>query len=121
MAPGDSTHTGGFLLFNMANRRAFLAWCTERNVTELYLDAAGLPGCDRAANATTKAALTSFVAQLDAQGVDVQLLNNLGLDSGCPSSTPCRFLECTRAVVAFAGQLSAAKLKTENDDSHGRG
>jgi hypothetical protein len=114
VGPGESTHTGGSLLFNEVNRRAFLTWCNERNVTELYLNAAGLPGCDSEANSTTRGALSSFITQLDAQGVDVQLLAGDSLGSGCPNSRPCRFLDCTRAAVALAGQLgAAARLKTE--------
>ena len=114
---GDSTHAGGDLLFDAANRRGFLAWCTQRNVTELYLDAAGLPGCDSGANATTKAALTAFITELDTQGVDVQLLTGDSLGSGCPDGQ-CRFLECTRAAVALAGELDRqrpAALKMDDD------
>ena len=58
------------LLFSSHNRTDFISWCKARAVTQVYLDAFGLPGCDANGNATTGAAFRALVAELHSSKMD---------------------------------------------------
>ena len=103
MTPFDTAESD--LLFDARQRHAFIGWCREQHVNELYLDMQGLPGCDARGNASTAAALLKMVEELDAASVDVQMFVGDVLGSGCPGRTGCGILDCTRAAVGFAAEL----------------
>ena len=103
MSPFDTVESG--LLFDAQHRHAFIAWCHEQRVNELYLEMDGLPGCDVHANATTAAALRNLFEELDAASVDIQMFVGDVLGSGCPNHSGCGILDCTRASLDFARQL----------------
>eukprot|EP01045_Picozoa_sp_COSAG04_P002839 COSAG04_NODE_108_length_25934_cov_13.184014_20_plen_196_part_00 len=72
-AAGAGTPGDGFqcnVLYDKLARARFFAWCKERAITELYVDANG----DAALrNATAGAALESFVEDSDKAGIDLQV------------------------------------------------
>ena len=74
-AAGAGTPGDGFqcnVLYDKLARARFFAWCKERSITELYVDANG----DAALrNATAGAALESFVEDSDKAGIDLQVRN----------------------------------------------
>ena len=66
--PGDGFQCN--VLYDKLARARFFAWCKERAITELYVDANG----DAALrNATAGAALESFVEDSDKAGIDLQV------------------------------------------------
>ena len=68
--PGDGFQCN--VLYDKLARARFFAWCKERAITELYVDANG----DAALrNATAGAALESFVEDSDKAGIDLQVRN----------------------------------------------
>ena len=80
-----------------------------RNVNEIYLVAAGLPGCS-AGNATTLAAFSVLVAELHAHMINVQVMVGDELGTDCPiekTSNPsgCDIYPCIRAAVNLAVEL----------------
>jgi hypothetical protein len=103
MTPFDAAES--HLLFDARQRHAFIGWCHEQHVNELYLEMNGLPGCDRRGNASTAAALLTIFEELDAASIDIQMFVGDVLGSGCPSHAGCEILDCTRASLGFARQL----------------
>eukprot|EP01052_Picozoa_sp_SAG31_P048863 SAG31_NODE_10425_length_1140_cov_0.856868_3_plen_129_part_00 len=111
------------LLFDGRHRRAFIGWCHEHHVNELYLNMQGLPGCDTRGNASTAAALETLFEELDAASIDIQMFVGDTLDSTCPNGSGCAILDCTRASLNFARQLrnrsSAPGLETSRSKTDG--
>ena len=102
------------LLFSSHNRTDFISWCKARAVTQVYLDAFGLPGCDANGNATTGAAFRALVAELHSSKIDVQVYVGDGMGSDCPDgnqSLPhgqaCTIYPCARAAVSLAVAMRA--------------
>lgn len=114
MTPFDTVESN--VLFNARQRRAFIEWCHEQRVNELYLDMQGLPGCDARGNATTTAALLTLFQELHAASIDVQMFVGDVLGTGCPGHSDCEILDCTRASLDFARQLH--NNNTVNDGAH---
>ena len=78
--PGDGFQCN--VLYDKLARARFFAWCKERAITELYVDANG----DAALrNATAGAALESFVEDSDKAGIDLQVRN---IHVMLPSASP---------------------------------
>ena len=103
LTPFDTVESD--LLFDARQRHAFIGWCHEQHVNELYLNMQGLPGCDHNGNASTAAALLTLFEELDAASIDIQMFVGDVLGSGCPSRSGCEILNCTRASLDFARQL----------------
>lgn len=61
------------VLIDLAARRRFFSWCTERNVVELYI------GSVDAGNTTQMGLLGPFVQQAHSLGIDIQFCVGDGL------------------------------------------
>ena len=101
--PGDGFQCN--VLYDKLARARFFAWCKERAITELYVDANG----DAALrNATAGAALESFVEDSDKAGIDLQVRN---IHVMLPSASPAYKLStfelhcCSDAVLLHLTML----------------
>ena len=115
MTPFDTVESD--LLFDAQHRNAFILWCHEQHVNELYLQMDGLPGCDARGNATTTAALKSLFEELHAALIDIQMYVGDALGSGCSPGggtapgnySGCGILACTQASLDFASKLQLSE------------